>query len=272
VLHTCLALVLFGVPFLGLVAPATRRFAAVVLAGAALALLALAIRGRGGEAALTVTHACAAYVGSDVVSKTFVVDEASAPAWQWPAVAALWAALWATWAAGGSRRRPRPIAGPIYLAWGGAAFLLALQKLAAPAPLALGLDLAPLPPFELALWPAMLAAAILLARRETRVLTFVAHLSVTIELAHLPLAIFGTLATRQELGTYLDVHTIEHIANPLTQMSLPLEPKSEAQLAWLVWIPQLIVWPGLTMLSAGGAGFAALMLRKQRSVTPRRAS
>jgi hypothetical protein len=86
---------------------------------------------------------------------------------------------------------------------------------------------------------------------------------VFLALCHLPLAISGTLATHHELGTYLDVHAIDHIANPFTRVSTPLEPKSTAQLAWLVWVPQLVMWPAFSMMSAGGLGFAVVMIRRQ---------
>lgn len=156
----------------------------------------------------------------------------------------------------------RPLVGPLCLAWGGSALLLGLQKLAAPANLALGLDLPPLPPFELVVWPAMLAAGLRLASVHPGVLPVLGQLSIGIALAHLPLALFGTFATQQGWGTYLDVHGIEHIANPFTQVSTPLEPRSNEQLAWLVWTPQLVMWPAFTMLSAGGAAFGAVMFRR----------
>ena len=109
---------------------------------------------------------------------------------------------------------------------------------------------------------AMFAVAIRLAQGSRGLAQIVFQLVICIALAHLPLAIFGTLATKQELGTYLDVHSIDHIANPLTRVSTPLEPKSNQQLGWLIWAPQLMMWPAFALLSASGAGFAAWMLHR----------
>ena len=264
-LWTTLALSLFLAPAAAAMSPRATRGAAAVLGLSAAICAILALRGASSQAALQVTHSFAAFEGSDIVSKQFVTAEASAPARQLPALCARRAIQLALQA---RRARPEirmnwPTAGPLLLAWGGSAMLLGLQHLAAPAPLALGLNLPPLPPFELAVWPALLAAALRLANRHRNLLPVLGQLSITVALAHLPLALFGTLATHHEWGTYLDVHRIDHIANPFTQMSTPLEPKSNEQLAWLVWTPQLVMWPAFSMLSTGGAAFAAVMIRRQ---------
>jgi hypothetical protein len=264
---TVLALVLFALPAVVLAAPAIRRPVGFALGVAAAILMALAVGGAGETRELTVTHAFAAYVGSVIESKRFVIETVTAPGWRWAALGAAWALAWATWAI---RRGRRPLAvvrwplvGPVAAAWGGAALILGFQKTAAPAPLALGLDIATLPHFEIALWPAMVAAAFVLAAGRPTIPQFVFLLTIAVALAHLPLAIVGTLFTYNELGTSLDVHSIDHIANPLTRLSTPLEPKSHEQLAWLIWTPQLLMWPALTMLSAGGAGFAAVMAQRE---------
>lgn len=266
-LATALALILLLAPGAALVTPRARRVAAGLLGLGALVCAGLVLSGVGGEAELIVTHSFAAYVGADIVSKAFTVDTVVAPAWQWPALCFLWAAAWALWARRASipAGSLRPLPGPLLLAWGGSALLLGLQKLAAPAPLSLGLDLPPVPPFELAVWPAAVAAAVRLAAYHKAVLVVLTQLSVFIALAHLPLAILGTLATQHEFGTYLDVHGIDHIANPFTRVSTPLEPGSTPQLAWLVWAPQLVMWPAFAMLSAGGVGFAAVMIPRQKT-------
>lgn len=256
-----LTLVLFVAPGLALATTRARRPVAAMLGltGAALAVAAVL----GGDArTLDVTHAFAAYEGSEMVPRSFTIEQTTAPGWQWAALCAAWCWLWAGWCwrtAGNDLAQSNAVAGPLLLAWGGSALILGLQKLAAPAPVALGLDLGPLPPFEVALLPAMIAAAIGLARGR-KLIHLILLLTICVAMAHLPLAIFGTIATREELGTYLDVHGIDLIANPLTRVSTPLEPKSSEQLGWLIWAPQLLMWPAFSVLSAGGAGFAAWMM------------
>ena len=257
------ALALFLGPLVALTLPARRRAAAAVLALTAGSLAATAVLEAGAERTLDVTYSFAAYVEQEVKAVDFVVDTASAPGWQWALLAAAWALLWAIWAWRVGDRLAHTLFGPAALAWGGSALVMGLQKLAAPTQLAMGLGIPMVPPFELAVWPGVLACMVLLARHDPKVLPFILYATLCATLAHTPLAVFGTYATKNEWGTALDVHVIDHIANPLTRVSTPLEAKSEEQIAWLVWAPQLIVLPALSMMSAGSIGFATLMARIQ---------
>ncbi|MEM7201722.1 MAG: hypothetical protein AAF628_15745 [Planctomycetota bacterium] len=267
VLVNLAAAVAFAGPSLALIHRRTAPPAALALAAAAVTFAVLSIRGAAAEATLEVTHEFAAFVGSDIRSKQFVVDRATAPGWLGPGIAALWTAAWAAlaWHFGRTQRPggPHPYLGPLLHCWTGSAIVLLLQKTAAPAPLALGLQIPSLSPFAAVVWPAILAASLRLANQSSRVIPFVLNLSLFVSLAHLPLAFVGTLATRGAWGTYLDVRAIDFIANPLTQVPVELVPGSTEQLAWLVWVPQLLVWPSISMLTAGGLGFAALMARRQ---------
>ena len=260
-----LALLLFVGPPAAMIAPALRRPVAVSLALAALLGLVLAVAAGGETATLTVTHAFLAFSGQELAPKDFIVAEASAPGWQWPVLVAVFAASWSLWAWLRPAPPGRPVLTAVAFAWSGSACLLGLQLLAAPEVLAMGLALPSVPPFEIVLLPAMLAASIGLGRAGTGIPTYVLTLSLVIALAHLPLAIFGTLATRMELGTYLDVHAIDFVAHPILRTPAELEAGSTEQLTLLVWLPQLLMWPALTMLSAGGAGFCALMLQRQEA-------
>ena len=167
-LHTALTLLLFLGPFFVIVWRRSRTAVAGLLGLAAAGLAVAAITGSGTDAQLTVTHAFMAYEGQDTISKRFVVDEVTAPGWQWAVPCLAWVLGWAAWAvlrrnATGERHR-LPLVAPLILAWGGCALILALQKTAGPATLALGLDIPGVPPFEVALLPAILAAAIQLAK------------------------------------------------------------------------------------------------------------
>ena len=72
----------------------------------------------------------------------------------------------------------------------------------------------------------------------------------------------STLATRGEWGTSLDVHSIEHFANPFVKRTVSVEPGSQEQLMWLVWSGHLLILPALYMMSAGGVALARIIVAK----------
>jgi hypothetical protein len=75
-------------------------------------------------------------------------------------------------------------------------------------------------------------------------------------------AIVGVVATRGALGTHYDVSPLTEVAVGLTGATWTFVAGSWAQLFWLTFVPQLLVWPLFTLLSgmAGGA-LAALFTR-----------
>jgi hypothetical protein len=237
------------------VSPRARpRLALALVACAGVAAAVAAVEG-GTSRTLAVTATFPAYEGNVIAAHAFPIETTAAPGFAWAALAALAALA----AAAGARLAPRPgrrsLAAPAALAVVGAALTLALEKLAAPgAAVAFG--------FERATLPAAFAAAWLLARERRRVLHMLALLALFVTAVRLPLALFGTLATRFHLGTRLDVHAIDTIAHPVAQVPLELGPAE--QLWYLIWWPQAVVLPALHLLAAGGVGFFSLMVERQR--------
>ena len=113
--------------------------------------------------------------------------------------------------------------------------------------------------FDRALFPACIAACFLLAIQIRRVPLVLAWLSVLVTFGRLPLALFGTFATQREFGTSLDVHSITMFVDPFAQSPVQVAQQSSEQLAWLIWLPNLLVMPALYMLSLSGIAFAITM-------------
>ena len=243
---------------LAIVLPRYRFWGAVYLGFAGALLAVEALLAGTTERTLAVTTHFAAFVGNQIEQKEFVLGVERAPGFAWAAlhaVACFAAAAWCVLRAPASGRelRARPFGAPLVLVLGGMALVLAAEKLAAPQPL-----VAPLP-LERAALPGTIAAAILLARSGRRLPATLGLLSIFVGLTRLPVAIFGTIATRAHLGTSLDVHTVTFFANPLARMPVETAAASTEQLAWLVWAPQLVVMPAVYMLSVGGVAFAVHM-------------
>ena len=79
----------------------------------------------------------------------------------------------------------------------------------------------------------------------------------------------GTLATRGEWGTHLDVHGTTYFVPPGGGTSIgeiDVTPGSSEQLFWLLWAPHLIVYPLFYSMSTGGIAFLRLMWQRQREV------
>lgn len=271
-LVTALGLALFAAPVVVIVAPRARRPTAVLLLLVALACAASSAAAAGEVATARITHTFVAYEGNRITPKAFEVEQVSGPAWRWGALCALWALAWAAyaWRAAGRASTARVFGAPLALAWLGSALLLALQKAPAPEPLSTGL--LGLPPAAPATLGAVLAAAVLLGRRCERAWHPFLYMALFTYLVHLPLAIFATLATRGHWGTYLDVHAVDFVADPMTRTPVELEPGSTSQLWVVAWFPLLALWPGLTWMSGGGLSFAVWMFRhapKETSSGPR---
>ncbi|MCA8956042.1 MAG: hypothetical protein KDC87_08205 [Planctomycetes bacterium] len=243
------------------VLPRARTAVGVVLVGAALASGAAALLGAGAPRTLTVSHRFSAYVGLQVEHREFPIETTLAPGWVWGAVAAGFCLAWALWAFRQRGGGPsRAFGAPLLLAWSGSACLLVLEKAAAPAALLAPFDLAP----DRVMFPATLAGALLLGRPRRRMVELLLYLVLWIAVTRLPLAVFGTVATRAALGTHLDVHATTYFVPPGTGVGIEVEPAAAQQLLWMVWIPHLLMMPFVYLLSTGGFAFLARMWHQHR--------
>ncbi|MCC7396204.1 MAG: hypothetical protein IT455_03975 [Planctomycetes bacterium] len=255
----CLHLAAFLCLGLGLPLPGLRRPALILLAVAALASLG---RGLFGEAApLNTVHTYAGYQGSalEVSMVAFPTGTFAAPGWQWPLVYTGFAALWVVILLSLGRRAPKnALVLPLLFAWTATAAWLGMQWFAAPAALVqpVGLDRF--------LWPAGLAMALLAGKQAERFPVLLLTISAGTLLARLPSAVLSKYASDKELGTCLDVHTIQDIVNPMTQatFSPPLEVGSAAQQFWLIWLEHVIFFPAVYFLSFFGIAFGAYMFHQ----------
>lgn len=235
----------------------TRRILAMILLALAGVCVALAFGEGTAERSLDVVHQHNAFVGNQVETKDFLIEVTQAPGWIWAAASAVFCAGMGLLAL---TRLPHsgPYAWPLLLAWAGTVLALGLEKLAAP-PEVLAFRL------HAAAWLGAVVAAVALARTGPTLGAYVLTLLVIVTAGWAPAGIFGTLATRHEWGTSLDVHAIEFCAHPLARSPLVLEPGSTKQVWFLVWAPLLVVFPLLSWLSAGGAGFLVLMTEREKT-------
>lgn len=232
--------------------PRTAAMLAVVCIAALAAALAAPDR-----RSLTVTATFPAYEELVIVPMAFPVEEVSAPGALWGLLAAGFAGAWAAWASLSRRSgTPGPFTLPLVLAWSATALWLLLQKSAAPAVLVqpAGIDRA--------LWPATLAAALMLAARCDRLVHLILYLSLFIALGRLPVAILSVLASHNQWGSSLDVSSITLFANPLVQRPVEVAQGSAEQQLWLVWLQHLVMMPGIYMMSIGGIAVAVYLHHK----------
>lgn len=252
-LITCLHLAAYLAAALGLAVPTWRRAAVLVLAVAALASLAAGLS-HGGERSLTTVHTYAGFEGDqqEVSMVSFPTGTVSAPAWQWAACFAGFAAAWAAalWAL---RDRPlrNPLVAPLLFAWSATATWLCMQAAAAPSEVVqpLGLDRF--------LWPAGLASSLLVCRRAKSFAALFVQMGLAVSLARLPAALFSKFASDGKVGTTLDVSSVRDIVNPMTQMQF--EPRlqfgSPEQQFWLIWLEHVLFFPAVYMMSLFGIAF-----------------
>ncbi|MCC6784342.1 MAG: hypothetical protein IT457_15980 [Planctomycetes bacterium] len=245
--------------------PALRR----KVAWSILALGALALLGgllAGGTRRLDVSAAFPTFRTNQIGLFDFPIETVEAPGFAFGLVCLLFLGLWAavllwidrrTWPPG----ELRPAAGsgvppfglPLLLAWSGIAFILALEKTAAPAGLVRPV------PFDRVIFPASIAAAALLAIRLRSVMPALLWVCLLVSAARWPIAAIATWVSEAGLGTSLDVHSITDFANPFAQVPVHVLPRSGEQFAWLIWAPQLLLLPAFYLFSAGGIAFAVAM-------------
>ncbi len=239
--------------------PTARPLAAAILGLSALGALIGALVYGGGERQLEITHSFVAFVGNEIRDKAFPIETCSAPGSYWLLAWTAFALPWAAWAwlsrvrSDSNHPGSHPFWTPLLMALSGCALILVWEKVAAPA------DLVRPASFDRILVPASLAAVILLAQRCQAFLLTLSWLILFISICRLPLALFSTLASQRQWGTSLDIHSIQVFANPFVQYPVEVSAGSSEQFTWLIWAPQLIIYPSLYMLSFGGVAFAAVM-------------
>ena len=258
-------------------APGLRRGVAAVLLGiVGLVCLGAGVMEGSVERTLDITHRFSAYVDLKVENKEFAIETTRAPGYVWGLVTAAFALCWAAWLGlacprPADKRRVGALGEPLALAWTGAALQIGIQKAAAPMFLLGPFDLAP----DRVLFPATLAAAFLLARPGRKILHLFLYLTLFIAVTRLPLAVFGTLATRGAWGTHLDVHNTVYFVPPGagTEIgAIETAAGGNEQLFWLIWAPHLIVYPFFYLMSTGGFSFLRLMIQRQHAANAREAS
>lgn len=214
-----------------------------------------------GTRQLTTVHHYAGFAGADleVSMVAFPTGTFEAEGGQWPIPYAAWTLLWilVLWSL---RRREvqNPWLWPILFAWTSFAAWLGMQYLAAPSVVVqpVGLDRF--------LWPAGLALSLIAARSSRTLLVLFVAVGGGILLARLPAAIWSKIASDNELGTCLDVHSVRDIVNPMTQMQFEprLEIGSGQQQFWLIWLEHVIFFPAVYLMSLFGIALGAYMFHK----------
>lgn len=150
--------------------------------------------------------------------------------------------------------RPRPLLSVVAVAWLVTVARFLLEKSAAPAVLVDAVGVTGLAP---------VAGVYLALMRQPRAGGAVALLHDLLRYAFLVrgfVAILGVLATRLALGTHYDVSTLTEVSAAFAERPWQFAPGSWEQLLWLTLLPQLVIWPALTILAGMAAGGTALLL------------
>ncbi|MBL8722561.1 MAG: hypothetical protein JNK49_00865 [Planctomycetes bacterium] len=245
---------------LALAVPRLRRVAVYVAVLAA--LCSLVVGSLDPETrTLTTVHTYAGFEGADqeVSMVSFPTGQASAAGWLWPLPFAGFALLWILLLVrAGATPLRQPWLWPLLLAWTATAQWLAMQWLAAPAPVVqpLGIDRF--------LFPAGVALALGAAHTAPTLLSVLFRISAGTVAARLPAALWSKFASDQHLGTSLDISAVRDIVNPMTglQFEPRLVPGSGQQQFWLIWLEHVVMFPALYLLSLTGIAFAAYMIRR----------
>lgn len=172
-----------------------------------------------------------------------VVDRPVAAAWALPlflAILCVGAAIWIArgWRPGGERR---PWVAPFVLGLGVIAGRFALDRAAAPEPIAHACGL---------LWWSVAIGPYLRLRDRPVGMTALRLAFAT----RLVVVALNVLATRYEWGTHFSLERVQRVALPFVDSVFAAPPGSVRQILVLVVLPQLVIWP---MLTAGIAVLAA---------------
>lgn len=182
-----------------------------------------------------------------------VVDRPVAAAWALPLVLAILfvcAAIWIArgWRPGGERR---PWVAPFVLGLGVIAGRFALDRAAAPEPVAHAVGL---------LWWGV-ALGPYLQRSRVGVGATALRLAFATRLVVVGL---NVLATRCDWGTHFSLARVERVALPFVDTVFMAPPGSVRQFLALVVLPQLVIWPMLTAFIAvlAARGFELVRFRR----------
>jgi len=156
---------------------------------------------------------------------------------------------------------PRPLVSSVAVAWLVTAVRFLLEKSAAPSILVQAIGVIWLAPVAGAYFATVTAPARPGGKRLLQPLLAYAVL------VRAFVALVGILATRFGLGTHYDVSGLTFVPVALTGEVYTFVPGTGRQLFWLTLVPQLLVWPALTVV-AGMAG-AALARRLPAKATGR---
>jgi len=83
--------------------------------------------------------------------------------------------------------------------------------------------------------------------------------------------LFSEFVSDAHGGTCLDVTSVVHIVNPMTQNQFhpPLVAGSSAQQFWTIWLEHVIFFPAVHLMSLFGIAFAAWMFHRHGADTAR---
>jgi len=245
---------------LALALPPARRAACGIAFAAILAGL-LAGGMASGPRELTTVHTYAGFDGAaqEVSMVSFPTGTVTAAGWQWPLPFTAFAVFWIAVLLELGGRQPRPFwLWAMLFAWTATAQWLGMQMLAAPAAVVqpLGLDRV--------LFPAGLALALMAARHANSLLGLLFLVSAGTVAARLPAAVWSKLASDGRWGTCLDITSVRDIVNPMTglQFHPRLQPGSQEQQFWLIWLEHIIMFPAVYMMSLTGIGIGAYMMHR----------
>lgn len=81
-------------------------------------------------------------------------------------------------------------------------------------------------------------------------------------------ALLGVLATRFAASTHYDVSPLTEVALAFSARVFVFAPGGWEQIFWLTLLPQLVIWPAITVLAGlAGGGVALLLARAARPLT-----
>lgn len=160
---------------------------------------------------------------------------------------------------------PRFVLSATAVAWFLTVVRFLLEKGAAPPHLAQAVGITWMAPIAGAYFATCLRDEPLPWRRIVRALILYAFAARSL------VALLGIVATRRQLGSHYDVSSLTELRLAFADGPLHWEPASWPQIFWLVVVPQVLVWPLLTV-AAGvlGALVARRVLRLGSRQPPRR--
>lgn len=149
--------------------------------------------------------------------------------------------------------KPRPLLSSVAVAWLVTVLRFLLEKSAAPAILVEAVGVT---------WLAPLAGAYLASTLPAHRGGATGLLQQLLRYAFLVrgfVAVVGVVATRLAAGTHYDVSPLTEVAVAFSDAPWRLSAGSWEQLFWLTLLPQLVIWPALTVVVGMAAGALVLL-------------